>query len=100
SLSRSYGSDLAHAKVHTVEQVHVCGVCLEAFSSAGRLRTHLRRHLPPKQHVCSFCSKSFRKPCLLRTHLLTHVKASLRGAPPPPLQQQATPTPTVGLSVS
>ncbi|KAM8822544.1 zinc finger X-chromosomal protein-like isoform 2-T2 [Spinachia spinachia] len=81
----------AHARIHSGNKPHRCGICLRAFQRATCLKQHhLRIHLRVKVHdsplavgrqrtvapsrafSCPICAKSFKFKSLLASHSLIH----------------------------
>ncbi|KAL6097420.1 uncharacterized protein ACO6RY_12975 [Pungitius sinensis] len=81
----------AHARIHSANKPHRCGICLRAFQRATCLKQHhLRIHLrvkvsdsplaagrqrsapPPRAFSCPVCGKPFKFKSLLASHSLIH----------------------------
>ncbi|KAH7716997.1 DNA integrity scanning protein, partial [Aphelenchoides avenae] len=51
---------------------HQCTICLRAYTSKERLRSHMLVHIKQERLLCTTCGKGFRNEVALNKHLVVH----------------------------
>ena len=58
-----------HMRLHTGDNLLVCGVCQKKFTSKYAILHHVAVHTGEKPFQCAVCEKQFTQPANLRTHV-------------------------------